>query len=141
MTDPCEAICDAQVEFANAISGLDISFEAKRTENPDGELRLEHSGLQVFFIPFAEQETKTGRGGEVLEVFETSMLVVRKITPEFTRSVLSGFVRAIRAEFRGKKMAGFRYMTSETVTKFDPEQLDKYGQFCSVVRLSYMGTA
>jgi hypothetical protein len=65
---------------------------------------------------------------------------VRQISETFTRQVLSRLVRKLKEQIRkGGRMAGYVYGTAETVSKFDPDLINK--QFVSAVRLSYLGTA
>ena len=144
MTDPTEDICDALVTFVNGLTvptSLSLAVAASKPANPKAELKREHADLQVLFVPYAEEEEKIGRGGQVLELFQISMMVIRKIDQAFTRIALSQLVRELRAEIRtGGKMAGYTYSHGETVTKFDLTQLDEQGQFLSIARFSYAGT-
>lgn len=145
--DPAEDIADALVDYVNALRSQDpnplsLTCQASNPDDPKKELEFEHQTIQVFFVPFGEEEEKIGRGSTaterqpVLDTQVVDMLVVRKMTPEFTRRRLGGFVREIKDQIRGVRMAGYVYSTAETVLKFDLERLN-VGQFCSVVRINY----
>lgn len=147
MNDPCEDICDALVTFVNGLRNTEsnplapITCEASKPENPSGLLKLEHKTIQVLVFPSGEEEDKIGRGGQVLERYEVTMLVVRQLSSEFTRVALSRFVRSLKSAIRGQRMAGFVYSTAETVSKFDPERIHESNQFVSAVKFTYSGTA
>jgi hypothetical protein len=144
--DPDDAICDALVTYINSLrtqmpSPLMLMCNARKPEDPSAELLQEHELIQVLFIPSGEEEVKIGRSGQATETFIVTMLVVRQLTVEFTRERLSKFVRALKDNIRGRRMAGYVYSFAETVSKFDPDRLHDNKQFVSAVKFHYMGTA
>lgn len=142
MNDPAEDICDALVEFVQALESPDVSLNAqvRKTDNPLGELEYENTDLTVLFHVFSEESTKTGRN-TFQEDFTIAMLVVRKVDSGFTRGVLAKFVREIKAAVRGVKMAGWTFSADETPVKFDAQQMKDLRQFVSIVHFTYTGFA
>lgn len=149
MTDPAEDISDALVAYINGLvaqdpSPLSMMCRAENPDDPNAQLKAEHTDLQVFFFPYSdEEEEKRGRGGEILETIIVTMMVARQITTTYTRKLLGGFVREIKANIRksGKK-ANYTYSRAETVTKFDVDALHETSKkFISIVRLHYIGFA
>lgn len=143
MSDPCQLIAQAQVAAVNAAVAAGqfaLTFQASSPEDPKGEIESESLDLRVLFFPYGETEEKIGRGGQVLEIFTTSLLVSRRLDETVKQDKMLSFVRALRASFRGVKMAGYRYVDSEIVSKFDVNKMHERNHFLSVVRFSYMGT-
>lgn len=143
--DPGEAICDALVAYVNQTQATEpfaLTFSAENPEDIQAELEREHADLKVFFSPFGETEEKIGRGGHVLEVFEITMLVVRRLDANANRKQLNGLVYEIRRRIRQsrEKMAGATWSAGETVVKSDPKQISESIQFTSVSRLRYTRT-
>lgn len=140
--DPTEDICDAIVDWLSAVqedtNPFDpISFEAVKPEDPLGELDSVPSSLKVIVVPNAEAEEKIGRP-KFLEIHQVSLWITRTTSSEWTRERLSGFVRTLKEQLRGVKMATYTYSMIETASKFDPDRLHK-GQFFSVVVVTYRG--
>lgn len=140
-TDPVEDIADALVEFTNEVPDLPLLITASKPEDPLPLLEHEHRDIQIFFIPFGETSEKIGRGGQVVEEYTVTMMVVRKLddSQKITRVVMSDLVRRIKQAIRGKRMAGYVWSGDETVSKFDLAQLKEMRQFLSVVRINYSG--
>lgn len=143
MSDPCEDICTAVAAWLNDSANFTPStpIEFTTPTDPNAELELENETLRGLLFPYADEESKIGRGGEVFETFTVSLLVIVKLDDNLTRQLLGGLVREVRAALRGVTQATYRYVTSEIATKFDPEALHLRNQFQSVVRITYMGTA
>lgn len=142
MDDPCELICEAQAAAVQAAAEgtFFAEFTATTPEDPNAELERETPGIRVMFYPYGDEETKIGRGGEAYEQFTTSMVIVRKRSDEFTRKAMGKLARQIRGQLRGQAMAGYRYVRSETASKFDLDQLHDRRQYVSIVRFVYEGT-
>lgn len=136
MNDPVEDICDDLVKTINELK-LPLTVTATKPADPLAELKLEHPELQVLVVPFGESSAKIGRGGQVLEVYQATLMIIRMITIEFSLQRLSRFARELVTELRGDRMAGYVWSGDETVSKFDLAQLHERHQFLSVVRLSY----
>ena len=140
MTDPAEDICEAAVEYALSLTAPTVSLTAKirQTDNPLGEIEFENTDLTVLFHVASEEATKQGKAAW-LEDFTISMLVVRKLAPEFPMARLMRYVRELKAAFRGHKLAGYTFSRDETPVKFDAIQRKELGQFVSISKFTYTG--
>lgn len=147
VTDPGEDICDALVQFIKELTtpnedpaDPDVSLKAviRKTDNPLGEIQHEIDDLLVLLYPSAEAAEKRGRGGECQEEFTISMLVIRQMDSQFTRSRLSQYCREIKAAVRGVRMAGYIWSAEETTQKFDIEMAQDTTTFASVTDFHYM---
>lgn len=149
MTDPGEDICNALIQFVSELptpsEGPDqdepqVSLAAKirKTDNPLGEIEHEVEDLLVLMYPSAEAAEKRGRGGECIEEFTVSMLVIRKMDSRFTRSRLSQYVREIKAAVRGVRMAGYIWSSEDTTQKYDIGMAADTNTFASVTDFIYM---
>lgn len=143
MSEPAEAICDALVAYVktlNATSTPAVSLQAtiKKTENPKGELKYEHQQLAVLFFPLSEEAEKMGRGGQCLERFTIAMIVVRKLSEEFTRAKLARYTREIKAAVRSAgKMADATFSADATPVLADADQINELNQYSSVSEFAY----
>lgn len=147
MPDPGEEICDALVEFLRGLQTIgenplapEVSLKAniRKTDNPLGELEHEVVELTALLYPSAEAAEKRGRGGECMEEFTISMLVVRKMDDQFTRSRLSQFCRELKKRVRGVRMAGYIWAAEETTQKYDIAMAQNPGTFASVTDFHYL---
>jgi hypothetical protein len=141
MSDPCEDICDALVEFLNSQDEgtYSLEFLADKPEDPNGELDKADDNVKVLFWPHGESEAKIGRTGQVVRKFSVAMLVLRKLSGDFTRRALSDFATEVMDSLRGEKMADRRYSTAET-TKTDLVQLHEDKRLAVATILTYTGT-
>ena len=145
MNDPADEITDALVEFVKELSqtsdpSVSLIAKVRKTDNPLGELEHETTDLTVLFHPFSAAAEKSGRG-TFQEDLTITMLVVRKMTSEFTMGKLLRYVREVKVAIRGRKMAGFTHSADDTPVYFDAEQRKTLGQFASVSHFMYTGFA
>lgn len=143
MSDPAEDIASALVTFIETLdeeSTPSVSMVAvvRKTDNPLGDLSGDVGTLTVLLHPLAESEERIGRG-QFQEIYTVALLVCRKLTSEYTREALAGYVRDLRNALRDRAMAGYGYVEALTAVKFDPVQRHEMLQFLSVVHLSYTG--
>lgn len=137
MTDPGEDIADALVAYVGALGTFSLAADdIRKTDNPLEDLKYEQDGLRVLFHASAEEAERIGRGGQVLERFIVSMLVVRKISDDVTKTMLATFTRELKAAIRGVRMATYPQTGEATPTKCDGQQMLQ-GQFCSVSEFTY----
>lgn len=136
MSDLAEDICDAIVTYLKAQT-FEYQGVIRRTDNPLGDLQHETLELSVLVHATEEEAEKIGRGGQCLERFAMSVLVVRKLDVTFTKSNLAGYARAVKTALRGQTMAGCTWSGDTTNVKSDFRQLDELGQFCSVFQVVY----
>jgi hypothetical protein len=139
MSDPAELICEALVSFVVDLP-LSLQAEVVKVEDPLGYLKYEQQTLQVLFHVLSETAEKIGRGGQCLETYTISMLVIRKLDAVYTRNRLAAFTRELKAAIRGERMASYVWTSDETTAKFDPQQQHELHQFCSLSQFTYSGT-
>lgn len=146
MTDPEEDICAA---IAADLSDPDetspavpfaFAFTAEVPEDVQDVVQREHADLMVYLSPFGGDEERIDRGGSALVRPSATLIVIRRLDSQVKRRHLNDFVYSLRSYLRGRKQSGWTWTGSDTVTKFDPEQIAKKNQFLSVVRLNYYGT-
>ena len=143
MSDPCEDICEALVAFLNAL--LEESpnpcepfrFVASKPDDPNAELDKECADLRIMVWPHGSAEVKAGRGGECLETFQVTMLIIRDLKGN-VRAELAGLARTIRTRLRGQRMAGYAYSGAEA-TGFDLQILHDQQRFADATILTYKG--
>lgn len=138
MSDPGEQIADAVVSYLRAVTTFSLQAEIRKAESPLEELQYEHQQLAVLVYPSSEEAEKAGRGGQCLEGFTVSLLVVRKLTSELTKQRLSEFTREVKTALRGQSQAGYTWSREATTTRADPVQLKELSQFCGVVEITYL---
>lgn len=136
MSDPAEDICDAIVSYLGEQT-FDYQATIRRTDNPLGDLEHETLGLTLLVHPTDEEAEKIGRGGQCLERFTISILVIRKLQDAFTKSKLSSFARDVKTSLRGVSQAGHTWSGDITTVKHDFRQVDDLNQFVSVFQVVY----
>lgn len=142
MSDPAEDICEALTTYVGGLASPVLSLKAavRKTDDPMGELKVEHQQLEVLFHVASEEAEKIDRGGTCFESFTISMLVIRKQDDEFTRPVMAQFTREIKRAVRGVIQAGYHWSRDETPVKFDAQQYHELTQYCSKSEFTYIGT-
>lgn len=140
--DPGELIANGLVEHLNE-HPLSLEFTAENPEDITAAYEAERPSLTVLLGPFEETSEHIDRGGTAVETFETTVVVIRKLSPEFPRQRLSQFTRELKLSLRGVHLnfdgTIFRWVGDTTVTKFDPEKIRVLRQFNSVMRIRHIG--
>jgi len=142
MHDPGQHIADALATFLNE-QPFSFEFDASAPENPQTELNLDgtgkvHKGLRVFVVPVSELEERLDRGGAVavrptVNVFISRFLEVKGVT----RKELGDFVREIMVALRFNDVDDWTWERTETISKYDPNQLVTQARFLSVLGVSF----
>ena len=142
MSHPGEQICDELVTTLNSAptGTFALRFTAEKPADPNAELDKASDAIRVLFWPHSESEKKIGRGNPTLETFSVAMLVIRKLSTEFTRERMHSVMREIKTYLRGRRMAGRVYSGAET-TAVDLEQLHDRQRLAVATILTYTGTA
>lgn len=150
MEDPNIELADAVCADlnANVLASLTPPVTAERDYLPVLSLEALGEAVHVFVVAKTEEATPVTREAQQADR-EIQIAVVRKLkrgsNNGFDRATIDGLLRDVvkpikdRLRFRPQGSAGDGYKWFRTVHDplYDPEHLDTYGQFTSLVTVSY----
>lgn len=139
MSDPGEDIAQAIADYVgDPERGYSLQPEASVPEHPAEALRAEITRLRVIAFPVGETEEKAESRCRVLLSPEVNVIVTASAEAVGDRKAFNGFVREIRRSLRFEAMAGWTWLRSETITKYDPDLMGKES-FLSAFTVFYLG--
>jgi len=142
MSDPIIELADLVVADLNDAS---LGFTAVRAYLPVLKREELSSDLKVFVIPKSEVSLPHSRS-----VSQTDWTVYIGVIKKLGRGSADSFdlaeldslrdvVKSIRDRLKFSKLGPFTWIRSENETLFDPDHLEEYRQFTSVLNVTYRG--
>lgn len=140
--DPAELIAAAMLTYlGDAARDFDADVDPTFSvpADPSEELKRETAGCRVLLVPSGDTETKYQRGTKVEAEHRVSVIVICPTTATLTKRKLNGFVYAVKKSLRAVDMSGYVWTSTESNTKYDPDNLRERAQFLSAFQVSYYG--
>ena len=138
MSDPAEDIAAAVADYlGDEARAYSRTVVASVPDQPSTELKAEHTGVRAVVIPVGEVEEKESRS-RVMLAPSVNVVITANCEAAGERTELAALVREIRQSLRFVAMGGWVWQRSETLTKYDPDQLGKE-RFLAAFGLTYLG--
>lgn len=143
-TDPNVELADAVTIDLNANVLAALEIVAQRDYLPVLTLESLTDKAQVFVICKSEEATPATRTAQQADR-DVSVGVIQKLkrgpNNGFDRNaidqILAGILLPIKARLNFRPIAGYKWFKTTHDPLYDPEHLDKFAQFTSVVTFSY----